>query len=329
MTQKAEIIQKVLGIFLIFCVHGYCHSQATGDEKPVKPVMGETINLLKPNDNPFYSDALKPGYAYHPFFDYSSVHGKFPDDIKLDYFGFRNDRNLYFDEDRDYILVLLTSGSEGAGFSHKTTVAEHLEVILNTGSGREVRVLNLAVNSYCISQEISTYVHLAWHLKPEVVISLCGWNDMTYSQMVPLNFKKLGLAYPNFYEGWSATIHPVKPARENIWTPMEGSDELITECFLKNIEKYRTLVETNGGKFLMGLQGFVEEDKDVLPIYPRVYSLMKQLSVKIRDRDYAYDFTVRKDMEFVDPVHSNDVSSRLIAETFAPLVAKTLGLRLD
>ena len=220
-----KIIQHEMLILVLAWGFGAGFCAFAGDEPPpAASPMGETINLR--HDNPFLSGGVRP--AYHPFFDYRGVYGKFPDDIQLDYFGFRNDRDLYFDENREYLLVLITSGSEGAGFSHRTTVAEHLEAILNEKSGREVRVLNLAVNSYCISQEISTYVHLAWHLQPEVVISLCGWNDMAYSQVAPLNFKKLGLAYPNFCEGWSSAIHPVISPREDPWVTREGSDDEIT-----------------------------------------------------------------------------------------------------
>ena len=325
-----KIIQHEMLILMLAWVFGVGCCVFAGDKTPSAAApMGETINLLEPHDNPFLSGRLKPGYAYHPFFGYSSVHGQFPDDIQLDYFGFRNDRNLYFDENREYLLVLITSGSEGAGFSHRTTIAEHLEAILNEESGREVRVLNLAVNSYCISQEISTYVHLAWHLQPEVVISLCGWNDMVYSQVAPLNFKKLGLAYPNFYEGWSAAIHPVISPREDPWVTREGSDDEITDGFLRNIDKYRTLVEANGGRFMVGLQGFDGTSGDMPLIYPRVYSLMMQLSKKMVGREGFHDFTLREDMKFVDAVHSNDTSSRLIAETFAPMVMRALGIRMN
>ena len=46
-------------------------------------------------DNLFVTYNDKQGYKSHPFVDYSSVHGLYPNEIKLDYFGFRNDNNIY------------------------------------------------------------------------------------------------------------------------------------------------------------------------------------------------------------------------------------------
>jgi len=170
----------------------------TADRDQEHPTLGDSVVLVNPNsDNPFVTYDARPGNKYHAFVDYSGVHGIYPEQIALDYFGFRNDRDLYFDIDRDYTLVVLTGGSESAGYSHRTTIAEHLEKVLNEVTERTCRVLNLGMNSYCLPNEINTYVNLAYHLKPEIVVSHTGWNDFFYARMVPYNFKRLGLFFPN------------------------------------------------------------------------------------------------------------------------------------
>jgi hypothetical protein len=68
----------------------------------------------------------------HPFIDYTMAFSDmFPDDVKLDYFGFWNDEDLYFPKNRTYNLVVLTGGSEAAGYTHKKSISQNLEKILN------------------------------------------------------------------------------------------------------------------------------------------------------------------------------------------------------
>ena len=291
------------------------HALAVQGQEPAKPapLLGEKVNLIGPSSNPYLSAQIPPGNIYHPFFDYSGAHSIFPAEIGLDYFGFRNDRNLYFEPVRDYRLIVLTSGSEGAGYSHKITIAEHMESMLNKKSKRPVRVLNLSMNSYCLSQEIAAYVHLAWHLKPEIVVSLTGWNDMTYGATVPAEFNQLGLHAPHFLENWSAAIHPTNPRRANSWAPRSGTDEMIVAGFLKNIAKYRALVTAGDATFVVALQGFDPQAGPVPEFYPPIYRRMEKLSHRVQTIPGFLDFTKNPALRHLDGVHSDDASSRLIA----------------
>ena len=74
-------------------------------------------------DNPFLEDDIKGnGYLYHPFVEYTGVHSnKYKFD--LDYFGFRNKKNHYFNKNNNY-KIIMTGGSECAGYGHKKTIAE-------------------------------------------------------------------------------------------------------------------------------------------------------------------------------------------------------------
>jgi hypothetical protein len=301
--------------------------KADENGKPRQPPPGDKTGFLSPDANPFVSKEAGLRNIYHPFFDYCGVYGKFHDEIRLDYFGFRNEEDLYFDQDRDGILIILTSGSEGAGYSHRITVAEHIEAILNEKMERKVRVLNLSMNSYCISQEISTFIHLGYHLKPDFVVCHSGWNDMFYSRLVPENFRELGLAYPTFFEDWAMKIHPQIPDRDDSGSIREGSDELIIRGYLLNLEKYRTLVEASGARFIVGLQGFYENNTNGQETFPGVFSLMKQLSSGLKGKAYVHDFTLMKGLDFVDAVHSSDKTSRIVGETYAGIIFRQLNMK--
>ena len=140
--------------------------------------------LLKNVDtdgNPWINYPTAPGLRFHPFFDYGRVYTK-TNSAKRDYFGFRNDTDLYFSDERDYTLIVMIGGSEAAGFSHTKTIAQNLEKILNSKiKNTQFKVLNLAMNSYVVANEIDTYIHLAYQLKPEYVITHSGSNDITNS----------------------------------------------------------------------------------------------------------------------------------------------------
>lgn len=280
--------------------------------------------------NPFvaYDAGLMGGYRYHPFIDYTGVHvhpgGRY---VRLDYFGFCNREDLYFRE-KDYLLVVLTGGSEAAGYAHRTTIAEHLERILNERSGQRFRVLSLAMDSYVVSNEINSYVHLAYHLKPEFVITHSGWNDVLYGMMVPYNFKRLGLNYLKLVELWLPRLYELKkhPAEEE-GRPWELFDEygsqLVVDRYLQNLEKFGRIVHTNGGRFLVGVQPYDREKVVKKRIeqkfgrgYDTVMSHYDELLRKARERGYI---TFEKDsgIRFYDHIHTTDESSGIIAARYA------------
>ena len=82
-------------------------------------------------------------YKYHPVIDFTSVGSHVKNIVPLDYFGFRNETDLYFVKYRTYKLVVITGGSEVAGYTHLTTIAQHLEEYLNSASKIKYKVINL------------------------------------------------------------------------------------------------------------------------------------------------------------------------------------------
>jgi len=219
--------------------------------------LGQVLpDLLMGSDesNPFLPKGENPGYKYHPFIDYSGVHVQHPETSKLDYFGFRNDRDYYFERE-DCLLVVLTGGSESAGFSHKVTIAEHLEKMLLERLGYPTCVMNLSMNSYTTANEINAYVNLAFHLRPDFVISHSGSNDLGYGVLVPPLFRQLGLFYLKHMEYWRERLHHLNPAFDYPLTVNHRDLDDITKFYFENLKKYRSIVEANGGAFIGGIQG--------------------------------------------------------------------------
>ena len=69
-----------------------------------------SLENIDEEGNPWLSYPIKEGIRMHPFIDYSHVVVQVPGDPtykeEVDYFGFRNNSDLYFDESRDYILIV-------------------------------------------------------------------------------------------------------------------------------------------------------------------------------------------------------------------------------
>ena len=301
---------------------------------PGEKIKGPPVQKVERSDNPFMS--YKTGnwgfYRPHPFVDYTGAHVNFGEPIDLDYFGYRNDQDLYFTERRDYALVVVTGGSEAAGLTHRTTIAQHLERMLNKNTAKKVKVLNLAVNSYCLSNEISAYVHLAYHLRPEVVISHTGWNDMLYGMMVPARFKQLGLIYMKPEEDWLPRWYELKggDVRKGFtshWRYVNQGQEKLTDGYIRNLEKYRSIVTGNGGKLIVGIQAYHPNLDEDHPLYGRMGGLYDELLKKLDHREDVIDFRQVPGITFDDSCHSTERSSLITAKSYAEPVKK--ALRLD
>jgi len=302
--------------------------------------------------NPWVNYPTKPGLRLHPFIDFTGALTKQGKDqsfsqSELDYFGFRNDTDLYFANKRDYVLIVMTGGSEAVGYAHTKTIAQNLETILNSKvENKQFKVLNLAMNSYAVPNEINAYVHLAYHLKPEYVITHSGSNDLSNSIQIPEKFKMLGLFYkkdvekhwlPRLYDSIQMIYVPnLNPedsliskskyfARKNFLVYEKGLD-LVSDSYISNINKYKKIVESNHGKFIAGIQPTkhsLERDKplwllqenreDVINMLKDMYSDIEQ---KARELDYIV-FNDFGEFDFVDFVHTSDAGSVMSAEIYA------------
>ena len=285
----------------------------------------------------------------HPFIDFTRVitrHGS----EKIDYFGFRNDTDLYFSDKKNYTLIVITGGSEAAGYNHKKTIAQNLEEILNSKiKNKQFKVLNLAMNSYAVANEISAYTHLAYQLKPEYVITHSGSNDISNSIQVPEKFKKLALFYFKHIEKWwlprlydfkimeylpninpyhSLVVQSKNSKRKKFLIYKKGLDKVV-DSYIRNVEKYKNIVESNQGKFLVGIQPvkhMLELEEQIWLTQPNreeVIHLLVDLYSDLEQKSRKRDFIVFNDLgkfEFADFVHTRESGSIKTAQIYSEII---------
>jgi len=278
--------------------------------------------------NPFFTAAHDTGYALHPLLGYTRGTALYP--FKPDYFGFRNARDLYFDKERKETLIVMTGGSEAAGYSHEVPIIQNVERILNARHGKKFRVLNLAMNGYCLPQEMAAYLNLAYDLHPEFVISHSGYNDTMYALMAPGPFKELGLFFSkDVFESWLEPLYGAKPGRNyGAWTLEKDRAEVIVPSILRSLEKYRNVVVHNGGKFIVGIQPyFLPEHLKVPPadLARAGTETFEKLLAEAPARDFL-TFPKELGITFKDHIHTTSESSEKIARVYAEQISKAMQL---
>jgi len=280
--------------------------------------------------NPFVTGAPKGIMGvFHPFIDYTGVH-IWDDSLKtavspkLDFFGFRNDENLYFNEKQtNEFLIIMTGGSECAGWEHSVeTITQYIQKKLQAIlRNRVVRVLNLCMNSVGLAGEMQSFLHLGYGLKPDVVISHTGWNDVVYGLMISDEFRILGLNYNIMYERWlpnlygSSSLRLYKNLSERIDT--KGAEVLIP-AFWRQADKFHDLVRASGAKFIMGLQDFKPTIADDINknLHQEVHKIYSRLPDQIDHRKFVENFHGNRSLKFMDSIHTNQSSVKLIGDIY-------------
>ena len=285
----------------------------------------ENLKLDTKNDvNVFLEGSPKNiGYKYHPLIEFTNVHGKYQ--FKNDYFGFRNKNNMYFNKSNNF-KIILTGGSECAGFGHEKTISEFLKEILRDNyQTQNIDVINLCMNSYVISNEIQAFTHIGWNLNPDIVISHTGWNDSFYSIFVPGNFIKQGIVYYIGQEQWKDLLYGNKIKFKGVEDKMikNFDEDLFFTITKNNLKKYNKIVEAAGGKFLVGLQPFNKHHHIDKQKYQKISLLnmgklnnnFDQLKLnKINFYNYINEF------EFIDNIHTNTKGAELTAKIYSEFI---------
>ena len=302
----------------------------TADKGDVgKPVLNREKIRVK-MQNPFVTGAPKNVMVkFHPFIDYTNVH-IWDDSLntvvsaKNDFFGYRNDENLYFDEKKtNEFLVVMTGGSECAGYSHGVeTIAQYvqrkLQAILRN---HVVHVLNLCMNSYVLASEMQAFLHFGYDLKPDVVISHTGWNDIIYGLLVSNEFRGIGLNYNAWMESWLPSLYGSSSLRmyPNVFDRLypKGAEVLIP-AFWRQADKFHDLVRASGAKFIMGLQDFnpTIADDNMEKIHQEVHRIFSKLPDQIGRRKFVENFHGNRALKFSDSVHTKQSGAKLIGDVY-------------
>ncbi len=272
-------------------------------------------------------DAVK-GRVYHPAIDYSGVFGLYSDRAKLDYFGFRNEVDYYNLKNRNFKLVVMTGSGEVAGYNHKTTISKSLESFLNQNSQANIvyKVINLGMNGYSLSNELNVYLALVYDLQPEFVVSHGGWSSLVNSQNVPREFKHLGLFYHDDQVSWLQKLYGLSDDfRKRMFAFEKSGNELVVSAHLKNIQKFKTIVESNNGNFIVGVQGLDfkavknENNRDGKK-YEDAFHLLEKLREELNGQSSFVDFSKFKMLKYTDGVYSTEESGREIARIYSEII---------
>tara|TARA_B110000196_G_C21100892_1_gene642528 strand:+ start:130 stop:1374 length:1245 start_codon:yes stop_codon:yes gene_type:complete len=332
-------------------------------EKNIKKIISEDDNIFITKNNKTI------GYKYQPLLDYSNVHGllrivKEPGETNLkkgeiisedqysdyqdqyksdtfsadvrgfdnDYFGFRNVFD-YSNLNKDNFIIIMTGGSECAGYSHIKPITYFLERKLNEYYETNlIKVLNFCMNGYTMPYEIQSFVHLGWKLNPKIVISHTGWNDAYNYNLIPKTFSNLDLIYTFFQESWMHILYDIENDNNNIKIKNPDSEKFMSSM-ISLIDKYKKIVNISGSEFIFGIQPWdktrgenslsknLSEDQISVIIHDEMveknYTLFSNLE-KISELELnIINFTKNNNSyEFVDKIHTNSDSAELIANKY-------------
>ena len=306
------------------------------DEQEAYPQLELSDNLK--NDNIFIvTPKDRNMLKFHPFVDFSNVYGVYNFDI--DFFGYRNNFNYNFDPKE--FRILMTGGSECAGYTHKEPIAFLLEKKLREYySSKKIKIINLCMNAYTLAYEIQSFVHLGWYIKPNLVISHTGWNDAYSFSLVPKKFGELGLVYTISQEEWMYRFYsmnnPNTTNYENLDPFIKNNDqEMFIDSIKFTLNKYNTLVNSSNADFLVGLQPYniLPHQKPVSPGKHKniLYSYMEILTKEfeylgLNVINFAKDNKIYK---FKDSIHTTHNTANLIAEKYFDYIVKNYNEKIE
>ena len=296
-------------------------------------------NHLRLSTNPFFNlnaegEILDKGYVYHPFIDFTNVHSaKYK--FKKDYFGFRNSKDFFLENNNNF-KIIITGGSECAGYTHKITIAEYLEnEFKEYFKTKKIDVINLCMNSYTILNELQTYLHIGYNLKPDLIISHTGYNDALYSLFVPEKNFEHGLIYFIGHERWKNLINMETPRtfKELVNSNMviNFDPSLFFDVMNFNYKKYERIAKSNGVELIIGLQAHNKDfifEKNNGQQYRKITNLnMNELNKKFKKiNSYKINFFDFYDkLTFEDSVHTTTETSKLIARIYFDYILKNFG----
>lgn len=281
-------------------------------------------------NNPFIMNAPDDVQVrFHPLLNYSYAAIATNTPGLSDFFGFRNNTNLYFTErHKDEMLILMSGGSECLGFTHpKETIIENLKGKLQAHTKKRVQILNLCMNSYTLAYEIQAYVMLGYPLKPDLVITHSGWNDIMYGLLISQEFVRVGMNYNKWQEAWLEKLYGnVKwPAPADVFSRINrNTKEIQIAGYWGQIKKYHDIATANGAKFLVGLQSYNPDiaNDTMAPAHRQTHAILKTMYPHVPAGYDFIDFTRYKRIRYADSVHTTQDSVDIIGDIYADFILK-------
>ena len=134
-----------------------------------------------------------------------------------------------------------------ARLEHKLSLA--LERI-----GQRVTVLNFGMHDNVVMQEMMTYLLFAQQLRPDVVMSHSGHNDIWYGlRNDPYLVAHHNIIYQQHSEYWSYLLHQEGAVPEEIPAEFNLKQNILAAMIARH-RQFQEIVEAGGGRFIWGVQ---------------------------------------------------------------------------
>lgn len=185
-------------------------------------------------------------------------------------FGFRvpQDYRLLARRPANHKLVVTFGGSAAFSFycRPEEMFSEVLSRLLNEtlrarGDGVHVTALNFGMHDNVVMQQMLTYMMFVDELKPDVVISHDGHNDIYYGlQDDPCLLNDFDIIYQRYSEEWSKLLHGTSSVpTPQMYSMAVGGQELnlpqnVIRTYLRRKAQFERMAHANGGQFVWGVQ---------------------------------------------------------------------------
>ena len=155
-------------------------------------------------------DWSKPMFQYLPVgFRHFNTNNPIPGRVENNSLGFRCREFDQMDSEALRVVILGGSAAWGSGASsNRGTIAGQLETLLNEnlnvlGNHSSAQCFNLAQVNGFQTQDILSTVFFASRIRPHVVVSFTGWNELISNYLMREDYlEKYGAFYINEMEGW-------------------------------------------------------------------------------------------------------------------------------
>ena len=227
------------------------------------------------------SDSSEYGFYYYPY----GYLFRYPKWGQINSLGFRTKYELeWFQIHRDDIyLVQFYGGSTGFDIlvDDEHTISQLIENFMNENASQHnirkpVHVLNLSQPGNVLLNQISNYMNFGYLLKPDMVISHHGANDIATGLVTDSALlNKYSITYPDVQETWSKVLHNsshtvsydfadhTKPDFKPV--DLKNFPPVVAQAYFERVKQFKEIVESQNIKFVSGFQPWITSKENLHP----------------------------------------------------------------
>ena len=303
-----------------------------GDRDALAKRLSETVWL------PPYRPAPFVGHIARPYFG---------NDLHINVFGFRDDRQTYVNKPERTVRIFITGGSAAWGVgtsSQKNTISTLLEKMLNDQVGRttgyQYEVINTAFPAWSTTQEKILIQQRLVDMHPDVILMFSGNNDIHWAlhgSDIRWFYSYMDQNYITLLnEMYKSSGHPEWVVANPVGSrPVECSQ--VAEVAARNVEEAAAAAERVNAQLFFVLQPNIisttkrltEHEQRILqgqdkPYWDSCYQALRVALAQIKAKNYRFIDLSRSfgaldgsTELFIDAYHVADMGNQLIARDIA------------